>query len=385
MRFLSVVLFFSACETRSATSEQGQFHITVDDVVTDVVGGVSSRGPVLVGTALCGEPRAQAGSLAACFEPGAAGAASLNDEGCLVIDGPGEAAWTFTAQTCAVPTPDGSPWIDDEVVFTGVSLSSVTASLDHWPERLITEAEQAAPETVDGEVPTDWVPAPGEPLQVVEGAAFTLPLALRHADFEDAVAWDPAAMTVRVGDQELEPVAPGRFAFGEHAGPLTAEIDGQSFALGQIELVPSSAVASLELVTSNVDNDTTSQPLAARAIARDADGALVFGAPIAWDLARGQVALEPGGTLPGEDYTWVRDACEDGAVGKRGATVRARLGELTATAAMRWDLGDEAISLSTGPDPMCEASCGCTSASRSPAALGWIAAAVALLRRRRDA
>jgi hypothetical protein len=155
-----------------------------------------------------------------------------------------------------------------------------------------------------------------------------------------------------------------------------------TWVAGQFEGV-AAQIASIEVVQAYAANDGERIPFAARAVARDADGGLVYGLPVAWKVTEGALAIEPGADpLPGLDYALLRDACdpppEDGAE-NRTATIEARYGSVSGSASLRWEVRVPAEPPDPfQPDAFCQRAsplgCGCGASGPVPAA--WLVIAV---------
>ncbi len=179
--------------------------------------------------------------------------------------------------------------------------------------------------------------------------------------------------------------------------------------------VPRDSVESLEIVgaqTVIIRTDEPTGPAAARAVVRDSEGELVFGAPVAWRVQQGLVSLtgpEARGPdfsvfgvrsppLPGPDYVYIDDDClpPSKRIGRREVSLSASYRDLRDEVTFAWthDPGGTpsewaAADARFEPGPQCppnDAGCSCASVpGGSTRASGTIpfACALALLYRRR--
>lgn len=159
---------------------------------------------------------------------------------------------------------------------------------------------------------------------------------------------------------------------------------------------PEDAVQSEEgqwhLGASEPSGDRT--PFGTRAVVRDANGRLIYGTPITWKVAEGDLAVSPGAAdglsdLPGADYAYLDDSCVRPSenVGQRTVILEAAFGDLIDSMELTWTARTEPLSdEGWEPSEHCQSDgCSCSSApdaAAGPAALALLLP-MALLGRRR--
>lgn len=193
------LLLTTGCTALTFESEEGQLSLQHFGVTSDEF--VDARpGPLLEGTVLCaevcrvGQHDTWAGcadnaviDATACFDPGVEGSASLDADGCLVADAPGDAVWRFDAETCT--TEDGFVPVDDRVTFDIVATDDVDVSPDFPYDRWLSELIIDDPGVDDGDgwwttegdgnPPADSLPGPGEPMRILAGERVTVYVKMR--------------------------------------------------------------------------------------------------------------------------------------------------------------------------------------------------------------
>ncbi|MCB9762966.1 MAG: hypothetical protein H6739_24405 [Alphaproteobacteria bacterium] len=355
-RTLLLCLALVGCED-SFKTEEGQLRLFAPEIVDDEWSvGFANEGPILAGTRMCVIQECEEDCwyfeelpVDPCFEDHLSGPATFDADGCVVFDEPGEVTWTFLPQECHATSQGYGP-DTDRVSFTAVDPAETTAMLYPWPEVTVDEGVAEGwirLQDPDG-VHDRWSRADGEPLRVYAGGSVELPLRVLGADGETLVGWNFRQVEV-VPDGQGITIIPA-----EEEGWIRVEVSAgadavlrmthasASWELLRVVAVPPSEVASLSLAAAyTVDPDHFMEPgpLGVRAVVADADGAPIFGAPVTWSARWGDVALEAGGGLPGEDYRWVRDACRPPSkrYGSRSVVVRAALDGQTADMKMSWD------------------------------------------------
>lgn len=399
MRVTLVLGLLAGCYDGFETRE-GQLELEPVDLVVGPYEGFTPDHPMIVGAELCADVRCGDGQTTcpgdelvdACFATSASGALASTAPDCVEAVAEGAGDWAFDPVPCDANADGYAPVADGvDVVVVGPEL--VEARLDPWVEDLVHE-DGVIP--MGGGFPDDWTPAAGEPFQVVEGGHLRLPITLWHPDHEVAVAWTDARATVEIAATggavpTVDRPAPGWVQLEAEpgaAGELRFSVATASWTVAEVVGVPDDP-GSVELVVAFVDEGGgKASPLGARAVVRDRDGALVFGTPVTWVLLEGDLAIEPGGDLPGDDYALLRDAClppsERG--GERTAVLEVRHGDLVSTVELAWtapvgDGADDAFA----DDPFCHhggGGCGCQTAPAGAAWLGGLLGVLALVRRR---
>jgi hypothetical protein len=383
LALLAAVLGTGSACTIGYGSKNGQLFFEEDDTI-GWPSGFQNGGPILVGTRLCpnevtcnGSPDCpsdvKTADVQACWDPAVSGAGS-GDGWCVDVEAAGPVTWSFTPKDCALaPYPAQA----DEVTFTGIEAADVDADLIQWPEVL---AQQFL---VDGDgqpLALDWRNPAGADVHVYADSPARLPIGL--VDGAGAfVGYNQASVDIDgSGDGQTvndDTHAEVRLGAGESMD-VTLKVADHAFDPVHVVGVAEADLASLEIVDAYfLPEDGASQPVLLRAVLRDRDGHLVYGAPVTWKMVEGTLAFqEPGAPVIGPDYQQVADACvppttegED-----RTATVEARLGGLTDTITLAWHAAGTDDTAFTA-DPTCLAvgdetggpvggddeTCGCTS------------------------
>ncbi len=381
--------------------------------------GFRNSGPVLAGTTICLNLKGHSGEGSAAYQ--ACGYEVVAD-GVDVADG----CYTFAQAGTAVLSvePTGEPCADDydaEPPVDQVSVEVVDA--DALSLGLLRFGEHAATvgatEGDAGPWPDEW-PAPWpDPLRVVEGEPVLLHVGLLHDGGTEAVAFNSDATTLTVitlegdepgtepifddGEEHDAPYGPGvrlRLASGSRV-QLQLTIGAESWTTGEVIAVPLDDIATLDVlgaysVPIRSDGELPGSPLGARAVARDADGNPVLGAPVTWTLTGHSLQVVPGSQpgpislfpLAGDDYVWLYDGCfpPDQGAGTRQATLRAKLGSLSDSVALTWERGEGEPDEDWVQPEYCNAGCGGCSTGASPGAVAPLALLAMLLlpRRRRS-
>jgi uncharacterized protein (TIGR03382 family) len=335
----------------------------------------------------CPDPSPSADAMAACYD------ASIDhgawDGACMTFDTVGTASWSFAPGI-------GCDWAAPDVLSLDVvGPDSVTGGFESVLEAAVEDA--IAGGTVACEHPADWKLSGTEPFRFVAGGGGVAYPVLRGADGR-RVAWSPSTLPyVAIGGSEaVLPDTAASIALPlpvDEADVVVRAADGD-IAVGHVQTVPGTAAASLEIVVAyGLADDGTSTPAAARAIVRDADGSLLFGAPVSWasdDLAWSGDVFD----YVGFDGTCTPPSAE---VGEQHATLTATFGDLTDTIDVVWTPrttpGDDSAwtpppACSDGPDtdeelPSPGGCGGCTSAGGPGSALLIGLALAALAARRR--
>ena len=381
----------------------GQLHLDPTDtvVVEPYVGLIPNDTSLMEGTEVCAAITCSDQDatcpkeidVASCFDQSAEGG-SISGDGCALAETAGTFVWHFDpvadVAACGADPGTYAP-APDSVSFEVVAATEVTPVLLQWAER----GAEASLVAAAGSFPDDWRVPDGQPFQVVDGGLLRLPVAFQRDSDARIVAWDTAAVDLEVvttaGDEPAVTFPqPGWVALTPVAGG-TSEVrvrDGtEEWVAGTIVGVEPE-VASIEVVVAlTEDGDGITSPLAARAVLRDGSGTLVYGAPLTWTLADGDLLVETSDTdLPGPDYVLLEDACvapPTDAPETRTATLEASFGGLTGSATFDW-----VAPVSTAPfapDPACaieppgsaEQGCTCGGGGAPGWGLGMLLAALA--------
>jgi MYXO-CTERM domain-containing protein len=388
------LLLLAACDGGSFETDHGQLEISASSMV-DFAAGPDGPSRFLAGTAICPSVSVSPDDRPAgdyepldCFAQSFAGPVEP-DADCLALTGAGTVDWTFTPQAC--PGNDfGYAPVDDHVAIEVVAPDAVEGRL---PMRVEELAESLADDPgVRLDHPDGWRLADGEPLRLVAGQPFDVQPALRTIADGVPVAWEDGTLrsdgTTVIDAEE----AVGMFRLlatkGETAA-LTLDVAGTPFPVGTIEGVAESAVASIEIALAFAQDPDTgiSSPYAARAVLRDADGALLFGAPVSWRFPKLRLATGPENGFPGRDYVSFSDECTDPAttIGEQHGTLVASVAGVSASTELVWTPRLEAApqdGWAAAEDCQPPALCGCASGGPTPGGFTLLGL-VALARRRR--
>lgn len=341
-----MLLWFAAC---SSVSTQNGLLILTDTGLTVMSGDGISPAPMLVETEIC-PTLSQLGSTASdadirgCFDVTATGTGSVHGD-CLRVDEVGQAKFAFAARPCDAPAD--LVLGDDTITFPVVTWSEV----DVLSQPLEAYDYLLGADGLPIRASYDLLPR-GRP-RIVIGTDFGLFVApVRRVDQAavgmewsrlgaDADALDPlrppAAVTAARGRIGVE--------FGACDGPTTvyATVDDERYRLIEAEPARIETADSLEVVPIYVrDLAYNLVPIGARAVVRDVDGGMLFGAPVVWTVEEGPLRKILGiPPLPGPDYIELADDCRPNGqlLGPRHARVRATLGELSAAADFHWAVG----------------------------------------------
>lgn len=354
-------------------------------------------GPILAGTRVCptidvckDNPDCPATAID-CLDQHADGGATIDAEGCLRLPTPGRVNWSFTPLTCDIDPAVYQPVADVIAVdvVDGPEVHGDVSQIEDTVEDYVASGDAR----LDPPNP-DWRNPPGEPYRVVAGSPFQFEPFLALVDGTH-VAWPRDVTTfeseVRSGEMSLEMdggLAVVTLTEGTDADVVLAANDFR-FAAAHVLGVGEDAPDSMEIVVGYaLDVDSPAAvPFGARAVIRDADGNLLYGAPVEWAVTDGALAvLDPDHDFPGLDYTYLIDACytRPSRDGTRHAEIAARYDGIEGTAELDWTadvstwLDDDDIA------EMCEGHPGCGCASTGPMPVGTVVfVGVALVLRRR--
>ncbi len=393
-------LVASGCDPLVSDEEQLEFHNPFRGR-GEVLSGFESGDAVVAGSRFCPQITrmlsvdVEQSDFDDCFALSAEGPALIDADDCIQFeDASGLAVLRMSSQTC----PFGlavEPLADDSLRFAVTEPAS--AQLDYF--RLDRAFADGAPVQVDAELP----PPSAGPFRLVGASAMAL-------EFSDAAGaglyWTDDAVELERDGQPLELQGDNVQLDPPAADPfsITARVGASQggFTLGPFEAATASEAATLELFPIITQSGDSLVPEAVRAVVRDAEGRVLYGAPVEWELTRGELALTPdplsdpppppSAPLIG-DLIAAADACEPPPTGRareRSATISAAIGQASASIELVWERApveadDEEPFV---PSAYCREptrSCACSSRTgRAPPA--WGLAALSLLawtRRRR--
>jgi MYXO-CTERM domain-containing protein len=116
---------------------------------------------------------------------------------------------------------------------------------------------------------------------------------------------------------------------------MILEVGDELFPLAEVVATPAEEAASIEVVAGYFEG----HPFGARALVRDGEGHVIYGAPVEWSLVEGELALHPFDITPlPPEYTMIDDACvpPPTAAEPRRAILRAQLGALSDELELEW-------------------------------------------------
>jgi len=329
---------------------------------------------------------------------------------CYAVQADGAWEAEGACNTAAMPGPAVLTLAPLECVISGASFTATEDTLTvevvptddvHARLRWLEEVANEPGIGLVAPVPTDTVPADGEPVRVAPGATLLLDPELRRAVDGVVVAWSTAGMSVSVEGTGLVVAAQPEdesdigvvVATGATGSVLWTLGDGSSWPLADI--VADAGPYTLDSVyVAVIEADGYSQPLGARAVVRGASGEVVFGAPVTWSSDILQLTQGTPDGLPSSDYTGTSDSCRDPSSlsGEQHATLTATLGDQEVSVDVAWTPkagdgaawtpGADCLGDTGAPGP--DASCGCAAASgRLASGVGLLGAVSLAFRRRR--
>lgn len=342
----------------------------------------------------------EADDVADCFVQGAEGAGTLDEEGCLTLEGSGTLAWTFAAQPCPLNALGWLP-VDDAFSFESAAATDVRAVPDWWIEELLLQDTPALSVVVDpDDLAARWMREEGETLFLLDGT--TIPLELRSPE-DEKVRW--------TREWSFEGTASQR----ESGSGLEVTLGPHRFEVADVVAVERTRATSLEVLVVYAADSSDGEvrngtPLGLRALLRDDAGEPVFGAPVQWRLRSGSplamTTMEaafsgteaPPGVLTTSGWVFVSDSCETlNELSRlwRRTTVEASFDGLVATRELAWSMPESAVGERDDewqPPAAChqpEGACACsavrTTRAHSWPGLGALFTLLALLRRGRTA
>ncbi|MEQ1505178.1 MAG: hypothetical protein ABMB14_23295 [Myxococcota bacterium] len=352
-------IWLVGCGT-SVVTEHGELTVTSGlSVSADDRGEPAS---ILLGTGICATLTCAADDcpkrpVADCFVVAIDGAAPrpvvAGSDLCVGFTTPGEAELTFAPRDCPATNLEGYAPDEDRLRFPVVLPGEVAASAVDLPARA---AELLDPGPA-GAFPSDWSNR-GDLYQLAGPYTFSPALSLVHDGDPVGFDWSErrgvvmagvGPITATVADLGIEvAVDPGG------GGTIGLEVGGTTWPMVEVLGVDPSAAASLEVVAGylDVEGDGFVAPVAARAIVRDANGDLLWGAPVSWSLDAGALAVgDPYAPMPGADHVTLLDVCLDppSAPEARQARLRANLGPLQASVDLAWTAAPRHTGVQTPP------------------------------------
>jgi MYXO-CTERM domain-containing protein len=295
--------------------------------------------------------------------------------------------------------------MDDRFHLRVIPIDGLRARLEWKHEQAALSHLSASPRPF----PTDFIPAPDEPLRLVPGVEVSFPVNVIDADGA-RVGWNldqGRLFAARAGAAPRELSRPEEWDAwlvsiepGERE-TLTLELAGATLAVADVIATPPEQAASIEIVVARAKDDDVDDPapVAARAVVRDAHGRVIYGAPVEWSLVEGHMVVSSEvEDFPVPEHALVYDDCEPPPTEPtpRRAVVRAQLGALVDEVEIEWTAQpDHRISRNATtpfePDPLCQRAgvglgdrgCQCSTRASEAGAWPWLAMPLVVLARRR--
>lgn len=268
--------------------------------------GEQQNEPLLVGSRWCPEISSSAERRAKCFAGGVDGPAQLDGE-CIELTGAGSVTWRFDRIAC-----------DDPAIFLPEQVRLRAVAADEVEGRLVPYLDAMGRRYLVGDFPESISPADDATL-IKLAADQPVRFAVNLLAGDRRVAWDGERATLAVETLAGEPptVALAERATISLQAPAGSEaalslvVGPSRVALGRIRGVGLDELAELEVVVAYFEEpEVPRQPQAARAVARDREGDLVYGARAEWEVLAGSFPFAPV-SLFGEranfDYTTLSD------------------------------------------------------------------------------
>lgn len=361
-RLASVALALSLTGCFSCDVPGELDNLYFDLQLVDPLGEFVSGERILVGTRLC--PRItgvrvgdgfrsvsqnEEAAFRACFDEQLEGPATLDDEGCVWLETPGEVTWTLT------PTED-CEHLGDQLRFNVVG-AALQLGFDDWtiraPDRLGDEVILIG--LAPGRSVDDLHEDPAAP-RLVAADALDAPL-MRIDDLEGRVYWPKPEVTLELigeGVTVVDPVSdleedidewplpgelPVKIELGGLARVRATLPSGEVLESPELIGVSTTSAASLDLIVLIDVHDGA--PLYAFAEVRDARGRVLHGVPVEWSVSEGALKVRPGNLADDvrtADYATLGTGCEPPVALpiQRRATLRARVGALEDQVALVW-------------------------------------------------
>ncbi|HJN72374.1 MAG TPA: hypothetical protein QGF58_00455 [Myxococcota bacterium] len=376
-------LFLVACDLGTIQGETGQVELVDADFVVGAFENFSSAGPVEVGSELCPEINCvgcgeSSTAIDDCWELSTAGLTETDD--CYGFDTLGNASMTWTAVECDTIT-DAEDDVLNFVVVDGLGprlefpyAEAALQSNEDTEAGLRHHEQDAFPEDV----------LPGDHLLILDGSAIRTQVVLEHDELGLA-AFNPSAHELTVeGGTVLEQERNNVLFSADGEGSILFD----SEEIGTFATLSPEMVVSLEIHAGIFADEDSESPLAARAIARDADGNQVFGVPVEWSIEDGtSIAVAPVLDQEGDESSqtvFLSDACIEPDGSERTSLLVARWEDLEASAELTWQSAEADPDWEAGEDCLEVETTGCSGGcTAGPAAPGLAALLLGLAVTRR--
>lgn len=379
-------LFLQACAPMGASTDQGQA-LVGDASLHDYVADDGTLAPLVTGTSVCPTAYTPDGTDATdCYTilDGENGA-ELSSGNCRSWSTTGSYTLDLEPVDCDLRT-DEQPLGADTLTVEIVAADELSGQVDWYYERMAEAGVEGGYAQCD--VASLAVPAAGDVVRVVDGETVSLFLHVADADGR-AVGWSSGELSS--SGLSSASFVDGRVevtAAGSDDSTISLTLDGTAVPLVKIRPVPLSDVATVKVVAAvELLDDGTSVPLGFRAVTRDNDDHVIFGAPVEWRFSAYALSVGTDDGTPGKDYAFSNEECTDPGetFGEQTATITASLDvfrsdsetvtwtpRLTAAPDADWTQPEE-----------CQTACGCASASAGLGVIPLVLGAALARRRRR--
>ncbi|MBV1861366.1 MAG: hypothetical protein KUG77_23305, partial [Nannocystaceae bacterium] len=313
-----LLLFASACDPPLRTA--GGLALDAGGLLLDPADIDRPTPPVIVGSRFCpsilglwlGDDFIPADGLAACFDLGVPGTATLAEDGCIRFDAVGVADVEFLPRDCVL-FGGSDEFPADELAFTAIA-----------PEDAVLRADQPLlrHDIAVGGGPTPLgpglVPSLDRQFAVASDVAVLLPGTLLEARTSLRPTWNHELFTVVAtagkpliasAPLALEgyPVAEVTMYEGDEV-ELQYIASGTEFISSPLSASTPEQARSLQLILFRDGDDRTGPPRSVHAIIDDQLGRRVLGAPVEWDL-RGPGLTFGSEVAPSRDVLELQGAC----------------------------------------------------------------------------
>lgn len=358
------VLALVGCAIDAWPSDDGHYMLSDTDLVVSAT-GVYQGGPLLVGSHTCPELTCAGDHCPAsdndvgqdlwreeaedCLVWTASGAGELVER-CLWVTEPGSAVLHLDPDRCGGRYVD--TYVDDSSTLEVVGPEGLEAIFQANMEA-VAEVLWAFSGAEGAAWPEGWKLSDHEVPRIVADAPFGVETGLYDPVTDRIIGWhlDDSALSLaspggdgldaqRVGETQLSfSLPPGRRV------QVDLEVAGTRWRVGEVQGVAREELVNLELAVLYQARQAGAAglaPLGVRAIAHNADGDVVFGPPVTWQLQEDDLVMMSFDELtdePYQDYAYLADACRrpSESVGEQTATVRAQLDGLEASLTFSWD------------------------------------------------
>lgn len=321
-----MLLLALACVSSLPTTN-GSWVVPVTETPWVASRGPGRSSPVLGGSTVCVSPfAAHPGKPpVSCADLALNGAAVTGE--CFALPLSGAATLSVTpAARCEGPLPPA-----DTLEFALASPEGLSADFAFWVEEAVEKG--VALGSVRATFPPDWRPAPGASIPVAAGGKLMVAARLRNAE-GGAVAWGARSAAVVDAKGARVHEDDGSVALSAAAQRYRFEAGGQTWPLPATEAAEAVAGTLSVVVAHSFDPAVSAErALGARALLRDAQGRVVFGAPVVWELEGPLLAvLDPWDA----GRILVYGSCSLRG-GPQEAVVRVRYGGVTVHEDLRWE------------------------------------------------